>query len=256
MNLRIIWSLGVSNLIIVESENDKYFIEALIDRLNIENIEIGQPICTINDFDCLGGISKLSNRLKAIKLDKYDKLGIILDADNEGIENRIDLINNSLKEISSDIELKAINTPIKSEELNLEIACYIMNVDGRGELETVMKKVKSKPSTYADCLDAWRECLETNGIAISDKEFDKFWVSNYLKYDTCIGKDKKQKARKCANELINNIDNHQIENNLKSNEYTIKKDIWDFDNRVLDDLKNFLLLFSIEEDLGLINKSK
>ena len=245
MNLLIIWSLGVSNLIIVESENDKYFIEALIARLNIKNIEIGQPICNINDFDCLGGISKLSNRLKALKLDKYDRLGIIVDADDEGIENRIDLINNSLKEISSDITLKAINTPVKSKELDLEIACYITNVDGKGELETMMRKIKSKPSIYADCLDSWKECLKSNDIEIKSKEFDKIWVSNYLKYDTCIGKDNKQKSRKCANKLINNIDNeNEIENNLQSNEYTIKKDIWDFDNPLLDDLKVFLSIFT------------
>jgi hypothetical protein len=45
----------VSNLIIVESENDQYFIEALIEKLNLRNIEVGKPICKIDDFDCLGG---------------------------------------------------------------------------------------------------------------------------------------------------------------------------------------------------------
>jgi hypothetical protein len=43
MNLRITWSLEVSNLIIVESENDKYFVEALMDKLQLDNIEIGKP---------------------------------------------------------------------------------------------------------------------------------------------------------------------------------------------------------------------
>ena len=86
--------------------------------------------------------------------------------------------------------------------------------------------------------------LKGKGKTIRDKEFDKFWVSNYLKYDTCIGKDKKQKSIKCANELINNIDNtKEIENNLKSNARTIKKDIWNFDNPLLDEMKTFLKLF-------------
>ena len=57
----------MSNLIIVESENDRYFIESLVDKLNLPNIEVGIPICKIDDFDCLGGYTKLSANLKALK---------------------------------------------------------------------------------------------------------------------------------------------------------------------------------------------
>ena len=235
----------MSNLIIVESENDKDFIEVFLEKLNIDNIEIGNPICKINEFDCLGGYTNLEKRLIDIKLDRYNKIGIILDADEEGIEKRIEFINNALKSICSDITLLNINKFENSSELELEIACYITNINGKGELETVMKKIKSKDSTYADCLGSWRECLEKQGITIKQKEFDKLWVSHYLKYDTCLGKDKKQKSRKCANELINNTTNKDtIENNLQSNKDTISKDIWDFEHKDLEDLKQFLLLFN------------
>ena len=239
-------SLEVNSLIIVESENDKYFIEAFLDKLNLKNIELGEPICNIIDFNCLGGYTQLSNKLIDIKLDKYNKIGIILDADNVGIDKRIDFINSALKSICQDVTLNKINKLKKSKELDLEIVCYITNVDGTGELETVMRKVKSQLSTYADCLNSWRECLKSNNVEIKDKEFDKFWVSNYLKYDTCLSrKDKKQKSKKCANELINNTKNiEEIDNNLKSSKYTIKKDIWDFHNPILNDLKIFLELLS------------
>jgi hypothetical protein len=234
----------VSNLIIVESENDQYFIEALIDKLNLPKIEVGKPICKIDDFDCLGGLNNLTANLKSLKFDKYNKIGIILDADDDGITKRIDFINEALKSICDDIILDEINKPKRSDTLDLSIACYITNVDGRGELETLMRKIKSQNSDYADCLTQWRECLKAKGKTIKNKEFDKFWVSNYLKYDTCIGKDKKQKSRKCSNELINNIKNtKEIENNLKSNDRTIKKDIWDFDDPILDELEIFLKLF-------------
>lgn len=235
----------MSNLIVVESKNDKYFIESFIEKLNLSNIEVGQPICNINDFDCLGGISNLNAMLKALKPDSYSKIGIILDADEVGIEERIKLINESLKSICNDIELKEINHLNESKELDLEIACYITNIQGKGELETVMREVHSNDSTYADCLESWKECLSSKGIEIKQKELNKIWVSNYLKYDTCIGKDKKQKSKKCANELINNTNNKaEIENNLQSNDITIKKDIWNFEHSSLSNLKDFLQLFN------------
>ncbi len=235
----------MSNLIIVESENDRYFIESLVDKLNLPNIEVGIPICKIDDFDCLGGYTKLSANLKALKYDKYNKIGIILDADEVGIEERIKFINKALQSICDDVTIDNINQLKKSDNLDLDIACYITNVNGKGELETVMRKIKSQSSIYADCLIEWKKCLALKGEIIKDKEFDKVWVSNYLKYDTCIGKDRKQKSKKCANELINNTDNtNKIENNLKSNNTTIKKDIWNFDDSILNELKIFLKLFN------------
>lgn len=101
-----------------------------------------------------------------------------------------------------------------------------MNVDGNGELETVLKAIKSKDSTYADCLDSWRDCLTQNGKIIRDKDFDKFWINNYFRFDTCSKEERKQIERKCNNEVA------------------IKKDIWIFNHPVLKDLKEFLNLFN------------
>ena len=102
-----------------------------------------------------------------------------------------------------------------------------MNVSGSGELETVLKAIKSKDSTYADCLESWRDCLKGKGKPdLSQKEFDKFWVNNYLRFDTCLASEKSQAGTKCNYEA------------------GIKKDIWDFENQILDDLKEFLKLVS------------
>ncbi|CAA6813620.1 MAG: Unknown protein [uncultured Aureispira sp.] len=39
----------------------------------------------------------------------------------------------------------------------VEIACHFMNVDGQGELETVLRAIKTKESPHADCLNTWRD---------------------------------------------------------------------------------------------------
>ena len=221
----------MKSLIIVESHNDKYFIEKLRDILDLENIELKEPVCKMADYKCLNGLSekKLQLTLNDIKFDEYQKIGIIIDADNEGIQKRIDLINScirTLEEVPEDFQITKINEFIRVKNLDIEIGCYITNKDGFGELETVLKAIKKEDSTYADCLDSWKTCLNSKGKEINDKDFDKFWVSNYLRFDTCTKKEQKQADKNCKNEVA------------------IKKDIWDFYNPILNDLKEFLRLLS------------
>ncbi len=40
------------NKLIVESKNDKFFIERLIKILNLQNIEVSEPICLIDECIC------------------------------------------------------------------------------------------------------------------------------------------------------------------------------------------------------------
>lgn len=218
----------MSSLVIVESHNDKFFIEKMSETLGLGNISIDEPICNPYDFECLDGLTNLGYKLSEVKtrVDKYKKIGIILDADNEGIKKRIELINGYLIGICSDVKLTQINKFVKSEELDVEIGCYIMNVDGSGELDTVLKAIKNEESIYADCLESWKECLEKKGKEVTKKDFDKFWVSNYLRFDTCDKTERRQAGKKCKGEVA------------------IKKDIWDFNNPILDDLKGFLKLLS------------
>uniref|UniRef100_UPI003F4B742A DUF3226 domain-containing protein n=1 Tax=Brachyspira catarrhinii TaxID=2528966 RepID=UPI003F4B742A len=210
----------MNNLIIVESKNDKFFIERLIEYYNCGNINV-QCIC---EFECLEGINNLNKKLKDIKFDKYDRIGIILDADKEGIYKRIEFINNALKNVCDDVELTLINKLEKSSKLDVDFACYIMNINGYGELETVLKLIKKSDSIFADCLESWRECLKVYNKNISDKDFDKFYINNYIRFDTCNKYEQKQSSKYC------------------SFESAMKKDIWDLDNNILNDLKEFLKL--------------
>lgn len=83
----------MSNLLIVESKNDKFFLQALIEELNYD-IEIDTPIC-IDDYECLEGLSekRLVEALKSLLADiqkrQISKIGIIIDI----MENKKDIWN-------------------------------------------------------------------------------------------------------------------------------------------------------------------
>jgi len=231
----------VSNLLIVESKNDKFFLQALIEELNYD-IEIDAPIF-IDDYECLEGLSekRLVEALKSLLADiqkrQISKIGIVIDIDQDSQQKRLQFINKCLRQVFtlnnefSDIsQFITVNIPGYD---SIEIACYFTHVEGQGELETVLKLIKTKESTYADCLESWRNCLESNNKLITDKEYDKFWISNYSRFDTCSSSERKQAERKCS---------------MKNFEYIMKekKYIWDFNHSVLDDIKKFLHLFVAE----------
>ena len=152
-------------------------------------------------------------------------MGILLDADNKGIEDRVNLINKAVRFITQDVAITAVNTWYKSESLDIEISCHILNAGGYGELETILKEIKSQDSTFADCLYSWQDCLEKHNKEITQKEFDKFWISIYGRYDCCSNKEKKQAGTKCSLEA------------------SFQKDVWNFSHEVLNGLKNYLAMF-------------
>jgi len=221
-----------NNLLIVESENDKLFIERLKQEITSTDFDIDEPVCNISEYDCLDGLSQtaLENKLRSIKRDiakkGLDKIGILIDADKEGIDARVQLVNQAIKSLDSELTISATNTWYPSALLDVQISCHVLNVNGSGELETLLKTIKSKDSGHADCLTAWKNCLLTNGKAISDKDFDKFWLSVYLRYDGCTDAEQKQAGRKC---------------NLEA---SLKKDLWDFSHACLDDLTRYLRTFN------------
>ena len=212
----------MSNILIVESDNDRYFIEALINHLNL-SIKIGEPICSVDEYECLGGINNLEHKLIELKSivskDGIEKIGIIFDADEVGVEDRT-------KQIQEKIDL--IFYGISDVSFNI----YIINKDGKGELEDILKEIKTEESKFADCLSGWKYCLEQEGKEISDKVFNKFWINNYIMYDTCTSsKHRGKKSKYCVFE------------------YAMKeKKIWNFEHEILNELKEFLKELGEEND--------
>ncbi|MBD2136430.1 hypothetical protein H6F32_02255 [Anabaena sp. FACHB-1237] len=226
-----------SNILIVESKNDQYFLQAIIRYLNF-NIEVAPAIMIAeDDYKSMEGLNpkKLKDALNDLKTDiqkgKIEKIGIVIDIDDKQEIERINFVNDCLQAVFPETKLlKEIKNfiDINFDGFNFQIACYFTNVNGEGELETVLKMIKKKDSIYADCLDSWRNCLLTHGKEIKIKDVNKFWVSMYLRFDTCSNKEKRQAEKKC------------------SFEYAMKEkaEIWDFEHPILNDLKDFLQMFS------------
>jgi hypothetical protein len=233
----------MKNLLIVESKNDKFFFEAYIQHLKKKNTEVQAYNIEADDFKPLeNGLSEkeLCRALENIRRDvlqgsAFNKVGIILDQDKKTIPERLELINSAIKssfEINEDALLTATHqfqTIQIDGSSQLQIGFCLTHVAGKGELETVLKVIKTHKSQYADCLNSWQECLKKHGINKSEglkpKDFDKFWVQVYIRYDTCKKDEQGQADRKCCNEAA------------------MQKPIWDFDHECLTDFKQFLECF-------------
>ena len=229
----------MSNILIVESKNDKIFIGKLIEILNFDKIEIDEPIC-VDNYECLDGWSKTAiiRALKSLSASlpkkNITKIGIVIDQDKHTKEERLNLINECvdqvftksalLNDVSSLIEVKS------DFDISLQLGCYFTNVNQQGDLDTLLKAIKTQDSDYADCLESWRNCIKEQEKTISNEDFDKFWINNYIRFDTCLKKERNQAYRKCS---MYNFD-YILEN---------KSHIFDFESQILDEIKDFLKLF-------------
>lgn len=230
----------VSNRLIVESKNDKFFIQALVNYLNINSVDIKKINVEDSSYLALSGSDStlIRNGLQKIKDEAQKKniakIGIVLDIDYNKPSEWFEIINEEIANIfpsssQSKIEKTSEFIIVTSEDISsLQIACYLTNVNGTGELETILREIKSQPSPKADCLEAWKVCVEeTTNKSVSTKEFNKFWVNNYIRYDTCTNQEQNNASKYCSFEY------------MMSN----KQHIWNFEHPALNELKDFLKLF-------------
>lgn len=232
----------MSNILVVESTNDRIFIETLIEVIN-ENLE---KKIKIDDYRPLNGSDprKIEIALENLKEEAgtesigIPKIGIILDIDTFSINERLNLLNQSINKVfnisTAQLNLQEFIEVRNNYEDKLEITSFFMNVNGKGELATVLREIKNQEqeSIYADCIESWKSCIYTsvqnpNKIIISDNDFDKLWVYNYIYYD--ISKKEYTFNKDGFKHIMNN-----------------KRDIWNFNHPILKDLKMFLTLFETE----------
>jgi len=231
----------VSNIVIVESKNDRIFMQAMVEKLN-SDLQVASPIY-IDDYKSLDGLdeTKLISALKNLKAEipkkGVKKIGIIIDIDNYSEQERLGLVNNCIKnglgtETETLLSTKQFIDISGDNGTKAKLACYFTNVGGQGELETLLKAIKARESPHADCLNSWKTCIESQGQQMGRKDFDKFWVSIYLRYDTCSNQEQTQAGKKCS--MSESGFDYVMEH---------KKNIWDWNNPALDDLKEFFTLF-------------
>src|SRR4028118_1625383 len=211
--------------------------QAMVEKLNCD-IQVDPPIY-IDDYQSLEGLSEtelikaLKNLERKIDLKDIEKIGIIIDIDNFSEEERLKFVDRCIEQVFEAESLSSTKQFIDicaDNGTNAKLACYFTNVGGKGELETLLKAIKARESPHADCLNSWKTCRESQGQEIDRKDFDKFWVSIYLRYDTCSNQEQTQAGKKCSMSGFDYVMEH-------------KKDIWDWDNPALDDLKEFFTLF-------------
>lgn len=247
------------NILIVESENDEYFVQALINSLN----QSETTVCKIDDFKYSSlDKKKLTTQIgSALTTRGVSNIGVIIDMDDDSQLNRIALINECLIQaieaqfgssvrLSSPIVTTSEFIPIKIDDYTtINFSCYFTNVDGNGELETLLKAIKVQDSTFADCiLMGWKNCIEQQGKRvvkkgeaggdITDKEMLKLWVDFYKRFDTLKKKDRNEDSTDWKGIWLGKT-------SKKEKEVTSRgKDIFNLDSDVLKEIKEFLLLFS------------
>lgn len=152
----------MSSLILVEGDSDKNFFEAIIEYIG-QDTRVDSPVCSTDECELMDGKDDLKNKLESIKRDAMkhdiDKVGIILDANSVGVKQREEEIKERILEVFG-------------ENPEIEFSNHIVNIDGKGELESLQKVIKSQQSLYADCLNSFQNCLPA-GKKIRQKEFDK-----------------------------------------------------------------------------------
>lgn len=247
------------NILIVESENDEYFVEALIDTMQQSDTDV----ISIDEFKHASvSLRKLTIQIGAALTTRgVEKIGVILDMDEEEQTDRLQLVNDALKaafqsEFDKETQTKLTSTDTMfdlkmDEEITIQIACHFTNVGGKGELETVLQAIKTQDSIFADCLlEGWQPCLEKKGKKvvgkgqpgdISHKEILKLWVDFYKRFDTL-----KKKNRNFNNTDWKGVWTGETQANKKGEIKSVTargKDIFDLESPRLNDMRNFLALF-------------
>lgn len=226
------------NAIITEGVDDRQFLEALAKNLNSNQ----EGACNI-DCTAMKSLSKsklvddLMAKVGEIRRGKIRRIGIVIDQDTYSQKERLNLLNEVVEEAYSSANVfQAVNTLYTisiDADTTVELACYFMNIDGAGELETVLKVIKTQPSPHADCLEAWRNCILEKSKTLTEKQFIKLWIGNYIRLDTCFtSKFRKEADKYCSMRSLDRI--------LAR---TGDKITFNLQHPTLDSLKEFLQLF-------------
>lgn len=85
-----------------------------------------------------------------------------------------------------------------TDEQTIQIGCYFVNYQGKGEIEDILKAIKTQKPPIADCVDKLLpECLKINNEKdLREKDLIKLWIIHYHRYDTWAKKIEKTSIQK------------------------------------------------------------
>jgi hypothetical protein len=196
--------------IIVEDKNDKHTYQAIINHiklqgdLSVSEVEIGWEVSSAenNPKKPTGLIRTLKSLLNDIRSGSIERIGIVWDIDAYA-EQKLKTVSTAVSEaFGADVIVNLFSKPNEfgsvvfdsgtPEEIEVKVACYFVGVNGKGEIEDLLKAIKSQPSPLADCIDEHLpQCLKSHGITdVNDKELVKLWINNYQRYDHLTKKDR------------------------------------------------------------------
>lgn len=236
-------------LLIVEDNNDKLIFEAIIRHIKLPEIEIKEIEWEFvakenNPQKPVSLIKRLKTLRPSFSKGIYDKVGIIMDMDNSTISNMLETVNIALQYAYPNDVIKKLNSinqfiTMRFEQAgtnnencfeDVQFACHFVNLNGKGEIEDILKAIKKQNSPVADCVDEHlKECLKNKNEELRDKDLVKIWINHYQRYDT-LAKEKR------------NYTNTTWESVMQKR----ASDLFDFDIDLieLNGLKNFLNLMN------------
>jgi hypothetical protein len=252
-------------LIVESSQGDEPTMKAIIEQMKQTNIDIRNADTQSIDFEYRNADEdKLSKKLAVtleiiftqIRKGLHDRIGIVWDMDNfmedrdydthDRVLFRLGQINGAIKlaiekmysshNIVWDKEIEKMGEflPIIIDNVKVELGCYFVNYQGKGELEDVLKAIANKPSPIADCVfQNFAECAKTKQgeKPPKNKVLVKLWKEIYVRYDTLPDPNFPEPSKQRSEALT------KWENVMAKRSY-----IFDFDKDEIKELKEFLLL--------------
>lgn len=240
------------DILIVEGLSDKYFLDYLLKNvINRDNVTV-EAVNKVEIIE-IGGLGnlpeKIGSKISVLSRQSNNRMGIVVDLDNEktggGYEKRLQTINDAVQKSFSiyfqnqgksvDIEnFSAENNIINiliNDKASVEITYYFIHLDGKGELEDILREIKIHNSFHADCVDeGWRCCLKQKGLEKTDKEINKTWLDYYIRHDILSADERRDAKRTCNLGYVLNDESR-------------KGKIFNFEHEYLKNLKDFLKSF-------------
>jgi hypothetical protein len=236
--------------VIVEAESDKHILLGLLRYMaQTEGVEVSD-----SDFDWehrsadpsieipSGLVQSITPAIKEVP-SKMHKIAIVWDMDTLTEAQRIQQCNTAIqmaikniRDKNPDYVIEFVNpltvagqfTALSVNGVSVEIGAYFINHNGKGEMEDLLKAIKTQPSPIADCVDALLpDCLaQHDENPVKDKDLIKLWMNHYIRYDTLPSNKRSDKFTKWENVMLK------------------RSDIFDFnktDVSALAELKSFLI---------------